>query len=178
MHNKGKESNEGISERLESALPNLKLVGGKMHPEEFQAKEKFINTSRSDKDTVVTVEENIIGNIIIDSESDNKYGDLKRFLISSMTHGNNRYPNIKAAAYTMFCKYVPGHTNNKNKSTTICDSPTTSVSFYQRANPVNEPPVAGTIVITKDMITRWKCRRRGHRSKLCPKVDDKGFRSM
>ena len=38
-----------------SALLNLNLSGGNMHPEEFQAKEKVINPSRSDKDTDVNM---------------------------------------------------------------------------------------------------------------------------
>ena len=50
------ESTEGISERLESALLNMNLVGGNMHPEELQAKEKVTNPSCSYEDTAVTME--------------------------------------------------------------------------------------------------------------------------
>ena len=103
------------------------LVGGNTHQEEFQAKEKFINSLHSDEDTAVTVEENIMGNLLIKSESNNKYADLKRSLIKSMTQRQNRYSNSKAAIYTLFFKYVPEHTNKNKESTKICDWPDTGV---------------------------------------------------
>ena len=167
---------EGISERLESALLNLNLDGGNMHIEELQANERVINTSRSDEDTAVTVEDKLIVTLLIDSESDNKYEDLQRSIINSMTQGHNRYPNIKVAAYTMLCKYVTEHIDNKNNSTTIHGRPATGVSFYQRDTPIDGPPVAGTNDITEDMITCWKCGHRGHRYPLCPKSDDTFFK--
>ena len=95
-----------------------------------------------------------------------------------MTQVHNRYPNIKAASYTMFCKYVPESTDNKNESTTMCNRTATGVSFYQRSIPVNGTPVSGTNVISEDMISCWKCGCRGHISPFCPKYDDKGFQGM
>ena len=95
-----------------------------------------------------------------------------------MTQGRNRYPNIKVAAYTLLCKYIPEHIDNKNKSTTMHGRPATGVSFYRRGTPNDEPPVAGTNDVTEYMITCWKCRRRGHRYPLCPKSDDTFFQGM
>ena len=115
MRQKYNEYTEGISERLDSALLNLNMVGGNMNPEELQYKEKVINTSRSDKDTDVTVEDKLTGTLLIKSASDNKYGDLKRWLINSITLGHNRYTYIKADTYTIFYKYIPERIKNKNK---------------------------------------------------------------
>ena len=169
---------EGISKRLESALLILNLDGGNMNTEELQANERVINTLRSDEDTAVAVEDKLIDTLLIDSESDNKYGDLPRSIINSVTQGQNRYPNIKVAAYTLLCKYIPEHIDNKNKSTTMHGRPATGVSFYRRGTPNDEPPVAGTNDVTEYMITCWKCRRRGHRYPLCPKSNDTFFQGM
>ena len=46
---------EVIYDRLDSALLNLKLVGGNIHPKELQARETFLNTSCSEKYTDITV---------------------------------------------------------------------------------------------------------------------------
>ena len=94
-------STEVNSEHLDSALLNLKLVGGKIHPEELQAKVKIINHSRLDEDTDVIMEEKLMGDLLINSASDKKYGDLNRYLINSTIQGHNCYPYSKAAAYTM-----------------------------------------------------------------------------
>ena len=56
MCHQDKKYNEGIYKRLYSALLNLKLVGGNMHPEELQAKRKVINISCSYEATAVTME--------------------------------------------------------------------------------------------------------------------------
>ena len=104
-----------------------------------------------------------MGTLLIKSESDKKYGDMKRSLINSMTHGYNHYPNRKAASYNMFCKYLPERIKKNNESKTMRDRPTTGVSFYQRATPIYGPPVAGTNDITEDMITFYKFGHRGHR---------------
>ena len=86
-----------------------------MYTEELQSKEKFINNSCSEEANYVNVEDKIMGTLLIESENDKKYGDLKILFINIMTQGHSRYPNIKAAAYTMLCKYIPGLTKNKNK---------------------------------------------------------------
>ena len=130
MHQQDNISGEGISEHLDSTLLNLKLVGGNMHPEELQAKQKVINILCSDKDTAVTVEKKLMGSLLIDSEINKNYGCLKRSLIKSMNNGNNHYPNIKAAAYTMLCKYAPERIKNNENSTTMRNSPATGVLLY------------------------------------------------
>ena len=76
----------------------MKLVGGNMHPYEIQSKEKVINTSRSDEDNAVNVEDKLMGTLLIDSEIDKNYGDLKRLLINSMTKGHKHYSNSKVSA--------------------------------------------------------------------------------
>ena len=98
---------EGISKHLDSELLNLNLFGGNTHTEEIQAKEKSINTSCSDMATAVTVEEKIMGNLLIKSENNNKYGYMKRYIITSMTQGHNHYPNRKASTYTSTSLNVP-----------------------------------------------------------------------
>ena len=56
MRQQENEYTDRISELLDSTLLNLKLVGGNMHPEELQAKEKVTNPSCSYEDTAVTME--------------------------------------------------------------------------------------------------------------------------
>ena len=58
------------------------------------------------------------------------------------------------------------------------DRPATSVSFYQRATPMNGPPVVGKNGITEDMITSWKCGCSDHISLLFPKADNKGLQGI
>ena len=70
MRQQDKESTWGISERLDSVLLNLKLVGGNTHPKELQSKIKVINPLRLDKDTAISVEYNIAGALLINSERD------------------------------------------------------------------------------------------------------------
>ena len=53
MRQQDNEYTEVVSERLESALLNMKLLGGNMHPEELQSTEKVINNSRSYNDTTI-----------------------------------------------------------------------------------------------------------------------------
>ena len=161
-----KESTEGIYKSLDSAFLNMNLVGGNMHPKECQAKEKAISHSGSDKATDVTVEDNIMGTLITELANDKKYGELKMSLIKIITQGQKCYPNSKAAKYTTFCKYVPERTKNKSKSTAMRKRTSMGMSFYQRATPVDGPPVAGTHGITKDIITCCKCGRRCHISLL------------
>ena len=129
MPQKDKKYTEGISKHLNYALINLNLVGGNMHPEELQDKEKVINSSRSDEYNAVTMEDKLVGGLIINSACDKKYGGLKRLLIHSMNQGQNRYPNSKAATYTMLCKYLPECTKNKNESMAMCYRPATGVSL-------------------------------------------------
>ena len=93
----------------------MNIIGGKIHPEELQAKEKFINPLSSDEAIAVTVEEKLMGTLLINSENDKKYGDLKRLIINIITQGHNNYPNIKDATYTILWKYVPERTENKNE---------------------------------------------------------------
>ena len=130
MRHQDRKSNERIFEQLDSMYLNLKLVGGNMHPEELQAKQKVVNILCSDKDTAVTVEKNLMGSLLIDSEINKNYGCLKRSLIKSMNNGNNQYPNIKATAYTMLCKYAPERIKNNENSTTMRNSPATGVLLY------------------------------------------------
>ena len=68
-----------------------------------------------------------MGTPLINSASDKKYGELKRLLINSMTQGNNRYLNSKAAEYTMFCEHFHERIKNKNESTTMRDRSNTGV---------------------------------------------------
>ena len=113
-----------------------------------------------------------MGYLLIESASNNNP------LIISMTQGQNRYPNIKSTAINMLCKYVSEHIKNKNNSTTICNRLATGVSFYQRATPINGPPVAETNGIAEDIITFCKCSCRSHIYPLFPKADDKVFQGM
>ena len=124
-----KQYTEIIYDFLESVLINLKLDGGNMHTKKLQDKERFINPSCSDDDAAVAVEDNLVVILLIYSARDNKYGDLQRYLIKSITQGHNRYPSSKAAVYTMLCKYIPEHIKNKNESTTMRGRLATGVSF-------------------------------------------------
>ena len=107
-----------------------------------------------------------MGDLLIESSINNKYGELNEYLINIMTLGHNCYPKSKASAYTMFCKYVPERIKNKNESMNMCDRPATGVSFHQRVTPIDGPPISGTIFTTEDMINCYKYGRGGHISPL------------
>ena len=65
MRQKDKKYTEGISEHLDPELLNINLAGGNMHTEEIQAKEKVTNLSCSEEDNSVTVEEKLMGTLLI-----------------------------------------------------------------------------------------------------------------
>ena len=67
MHQQENECTEVIYERLEAALLNMKLVGGNMHLEELQSKEKSINPLHSYKYNVVTVKDKLMGTLLVES---------------------------------------------------------------------------------------------------------------
>ena len=77
IHQQDNESTEDISERIDSVLLNLKLVCGNMHPEGSE-KKKDRNSTNNDEDNYVTVEDKLMGILLIESSNDKKYRDLKR----------------------------------------------------------------------------------------------------
>ena len=70
-----------------------------MRSEELQPKKKVIDPLRSDEDTDIAMEDNLMGTLLIESASVNKYKDLKRSLIKITTQGHNRHTNSKASEY-------------------------------------------------------------------------------
>ena len=63
----------------------MNIIGGKIHPEELQAKEKFINPYSSYEATSITVEDKLMWTLLFQSANNKNYGHLKRLLINIMT---------------------------------------------------------------------------------------------
>ena len=89
------------------------------------------------------MEDKFLGMLMIEASNDRKYGEMKRSLQNSMAEGHNQYPPNKATAYTMISKFVLERNQDRNHSL-VQESPTTGVSFYQRAASVQGAQVAGT----------------------------------
>ena len=103
---------------------------GKFTQKSWKRNKKDSNSIYNYKATSITVDDKIMGALLIESENNKNYEGLKRLIINSTTQGNNGYPTGKASTYKMLYKYIPERPNINNKLTEMRDRLITDVSFY------------------------------------------------
>ena len=87
------ESIQDMSDRLDSQLSSLKLIGGDLHPQYLVKKYKTDNPNVTDDVASEAVEEKLLAILTIEGALDSKYGALKRYLANQMVHGVDVYPD-------------------------------------------------------------------------------------
>ena len=141
------ETIQDMSDRLDSQLNSLKLIGGDLHPKYLVDAYKAKNPNKSKQDAKEAVEEKVLTILTIEGANDGKHGALKRHLANQMVHGVDVYPKRRPQAHTLLAKYMPTDkpsntkrdgTNSKggNKNTQQKDdqqdTDRVNVTFHQR----------------------------------------------
>ena len=148
-------------------------MGGSFTLTHFVNNEKSMDVALTKSDANLLVKNKTMGIMMIETAHDRKFGEIKRSLQNSMVEGNNRYLVDKATAYTMISKFQPERQRGPNGRETT----TSGVSFYQRADPMEGPPMPGTNGVLEAIVQCWRCGRNEHLSLFCPNVSD-GFQGM
>ena len=181
------ESLQDMSDRLDSQLQSLKLIGGTLHPKYLIESYAASNPAKSADEVKAAVEEKIMAILTIEGANEVKYGAVKRHLANQMVHGVDIYPSTRSQSQTLLAKFVseenkkqnnnnrngkPGATNNTSDTNKI------NVSFFQnRAAPVDGPALAGSDGKVQLDKRCYKCGRVGHISTVCTTSSD-GFQGF
>ena len=177
------ETTQDMSDRLDSQLQALKLVGGNLHPPHLVEAYKKKHTNATDDEAKEAVEEKMLAIITIEGASDAKYSSLKRHLANQMVHGVDIYPDKRSQSHTLLAKFIPPEPTQKKQTnpnptnqrggqsnTNGGDTSRVNVTFHQRRAPeVEGPPVAGTDGEIHPNVTCFRCGRKGHYSNKCDK---------
>mmetsp|Transcript_18801 Transcript_18801/g.21383 ORF Transcript_18801/g.21383 Transcript_18801/m.21383 type:complete len:567 (+) Transcript_18801:256-1956(+) len=191
---------QDFTDKIESRFQAFKLLGGDLCPSVLVSAEKSTDGSYlTAKEANARVEEKILAMITIEGAMDSRYSSLKRMLANQMVQGTDQYPESRSKAQTLLSKYVPdkpvkakdskqkpkdnnrpteenGVDTNTPADTNPNDTDTgdVNVSFHQRAEPIDGPPVAGTNGEIIDGRTCFACGHPGHLASFCPNIGFQG----
>ena len=182
------ESLQDMSDRLDSQVQSLKLIGGTLHPKYLVEAYSKEHPGKSADEVKVAIEDKIIAILTIEGANETKYSAVKRHLANQKVNGIDIYPTSKSQVLTLLAEFVTGKEKKPNnnrryeKQQSAPDSDDTSkvnVSFFQqKAPPVDGPPVAGTNGVMEENIRCFKCGRKGHYSNNCSVVPASGFQGF